>query len=682
MLSRPPGSGKTKTIVAIVGALLTGAFVDSTAVSIAVPQQPNGTSNPQRTAVPKKLLVCAPSNAAVDELVMRFMHGVKTLSGEHRMPSIVRLGKSDNINPKVMAVTLDELVEKRINIAAAAEKPKEGDEIHKVMSDHKTTCEQLNELRAVLDEQRSSKNEKASQEQFHQLEVLKRRRQQLSSRIDQLKDSGNTFARNAELRRNHVRQEVLDGAHILCATLSGSGHDMFRNVQLDFETVIIDEAAQSIELSALIPLKYGCSKCIMVGDPKQLPPTVLSREASRFQYEQSLFVRMQANSPNNVHLLDTQYRMHPEISAFPSRAFYEGRLVDGPNMAGLRQKPWHEDPLLSAYRFFDVQGMHQSAPKGHSLVNLAEIDIALKLFRRLSTCAKGYDFQGKVGIITPYKSQLSMLRDHFKLEYGDTITKTIEFNTTDAFQGRESEVIIFSCVRASNTGIGFLSDIRRMNVGITRAKSSLWVLGNASSLMQGEYWSQLIQDSRSRKLYTGDVLKAIAQPPRRVHISQEAHQHIDNGYGLQIQDIEMIDAPPLGTQRRLDTSNTNGDLRSTDQELPRNKKRSPPSPTEPSHITKLLKSDGFDTDIKKSRQNTPSSIQSPIDIGDTEGVKPEIKSRPSETMRTAGSTSSPLIRPPGSAPKNPGNRGVRPPAPIKKKADAAALIMPKRRPPR
>ena len=684
MSNRPPGSGKTKTIVAIVGALLTGAFVDSTAVSIAVPQQPNGASTQQRTAVPKKLLVCAPSNAAVDELVMRFMHGVKTLSGEHRMPSIVRLGKSDSINPKVMAVTLDELVEKRINAAVAAEKPKEGDEIHKVMSDHKTTCEQLNELRAVLDNQRSSKNEKASQEQFHQLEILRRRRQQLSSRIDQLKDSGNTFARNAELRRNHVRQEVLDGAHILCATLSGSGHDMFRNLQLDFETVIIDEAAQSIELSALIPLKYGCSKCIMVGDPKQLPPTVLSREASRFQYEQSLFVRMQANSPNNVHLLDTQYRMHPEISAFPSRAFYDGRLVDGPNMTGLRQKPWHEDPLLSAYRFFDVQGMHQSAPKGHSLVNLAEIDIALKLFRRLSTCAKGYDFQGKVGIITPYKSQLSMLRDHFKHEYGDTITKTIEFNTTDAFQGRESEVIIFSCVRASNTGIGFLSDIRRMNVGITRAKSSLWVLGNANSLMQGEYWSQLIQDSRSRKLYTGDVLKAIAQPPRRVHISLESYQDLDNQPTLQTQDIEMVDAPPLENKRRLDTPDTNNtsDLTSTDQDPPRSKKRSPPSPTEPSHITKLLKSDEFDSDIKRSRQNTPSSIQSPIDISDMEGVKSEIKGEPSAKMRTTGSTGLPLIRPPGSALKNAGNRAVRAPAPVKKQADDAAFIKPKRRPPR
>ncbi|RJE17234.1 tRNA-splicing endonuclease, partial [Aspergillus sclerotialis] len=167
---------------------------------------------------------------------------------------------------------------------------------------------------------------------------------------------------------------------------------MFQNLSIEFETVVIDEAAQSIELSALIPLKYGCSKCILVGDPKQLPPTVLSRVASRFQYEQSLFVRMQANHPKDVHLLDTQYRMHPEISAFPSAAFYDGRLQDGPNMGSLRASPWHHSEHLSPYRFFDVQGLHQNAAKGHSLVNAAEVRVAMQLYERLVTDFRGYDF--------------------------------------------------------------------------------------------------------------------------------------------------------------------------------------------------------------------------------------------------------------------------------------------------
>ena len=533
--------------MAIVGALLTGSFGDR-GVLIARPQINNG--NMQRNgngAASKKLLVCAPSNAAVDELVMRFKQGIKTADGNSQILSVIRLGRSDAINANVLDVTLEELVNAKLNVASV-KKIGVGDEIHKIMMEHKFTSDQLHTLRTVVDGLKAS-GKPVSAEQDREFEVLKRKKQQLSNQIDAARDSGDTAARDAEMSRRRVQQEILDGAHVICATLSGSGHEMFQGLNIEFETVVIDEAAQSIELSALIPLKYGCSKCILVGDPKQLPPTVLSREAARFQYEQSLFVRMQANSPNDVHLLDTQYRMHPEISHFPSNAFYEAKLLDGPGMAKLRTRPWHQSKILGPYRFFDVQGTQQSAPRGHSLINIAEIDVALKLYERLITDCKGYDFKGKIGIITPYKSQLRELRSQFAQKYGDSVLTTVEFNTTDAFQGRESEVIIFSCVRASfSGGIGFLSDIRRMNVGITRAKSSLWVLGNSQSLMRGEFWGRLIKDAKIRDRYTsGDLVGLLRKP--FLHLASTAPvknkgSPVTGGISSSVDhDIEMVDAP-------------------------------------------------------------------------------------------------------------------------------------------
>lgn len=498
--------------MAIVGALLSGSFGEK-GVPIARPQT-NDSNTPRsgNSSAAKKLLVCAPSNAAVDELVMRFKGGIKTVDGTPQKLSVIRLGRSDAINTNVRDVTLEELVNAKLNLATGKTNGA-GDEVHKIMMAHKATNEELNALRTKVDELKAS-GRPVSPEQDRQFEVLKRRKQQLSNQIDTARDRGDIAARDAEMSRRRVQQEILDGAHVICATLSGSGHEMFQSLNIEFETVVIDEAAQSIELSALIPLKYGCSKCVLVGDPKQLPPTVLSREAARFQYEQSLFVRMQANHPEDVHLLDTQYRMHPEISVFPSSAFYDSRLLDGPGMAKLRTRPWHQSAILGPYRFFDVQGTHQSAPKGHSLINIAEIEVALKLFDRLITDCKGYDFNGKVGIITPYKSQLRELRSRFSQRYGDSVLNTMDFNTTDAFQGRESEIIIFSCVRASfSRSIGFLSDIRRMNVGITRAKCSLWVLGNSQSLMQGEFWGRLIQDAKIRDRYTsGDLFGLLKKP--------------------------------------------------------------------------------------------------------------------------------------------------------------------------
>ena len=506
LIQGPPGSGKTKTICALVGAMMTG-FVNKQATN--GPRLNTANARAPPAPAPKKILVCAPSNAAVDELVMRFKQGVKMRNGSTEKLSVVRLGRSEAINAQVKDVTLEELVNARLDTAAPKD-PKE--DVHAVMMEHKATSESIIELRNRMDSMRA-KNEIPPQADENAFDGLKRKKAALGNKIDSLREKQNIASRDAELNRKRIQQEILDGAHVLCATLSGSGHEIFQGLNVEFETVIIDEAAQSIELSALIPLKYGCSKCILVGDPKQLPPTVLSREAAKFQYEQSLFARMENNHKKDVHLLDTQYRMHPEISLFPSRMFYDSRLKDGPDMARLRARPWHSSSIFAPYRFFDVQGMSESAPKSHSLINIAELNVAMQLYDRLTTDVPKYNFKGKIGIITPYKGQLKELRYRFKQRYGDRITSNIEFNTTDAFQGRESEIIIFSCVRASTRGIGFLNDIRRMNVGLTRAKCSLWVLGNSTALMQGEFWRGLVNDARSRSLYTdGDIHGLLSRP--------------------------------------------------------------------------------------------------------------------------------------------------------------------------
>jgi senataxin len=467
--------------------------------------------------------VCAPSNAAVDELVMRFKAGIKTLSGEERKPNIVRLGRSDAVKANVQDVCLEELVSKRLGTSKSNSNGNDSEATRKLFADHKQVSEQL---RTAIDQIQNGdiKGEAATKLQ-EDINALRKQKATLGTKIDNTKDNERLASRNADLNRRRAQEAILNDAHIICATLSGSGHEMFQGLSIEFETVIVDEAAQCVEMSALIPLKYGCAKCVLVGDPKQLPPTVFSKEAARFQYEQSLFVRMQKNHPNDVHLLDTQYRMHPEISLFPSQTFYDGRLLDGGDMAGLRKRPWHQSLLLGPYRFFDVQGQHSAAPKGHSLINIAEINIAMQLYKRLTSDYPDYDFKGKIGIITPYKSQLRELKTRFTNTYGPQIIEDIDFNTTDAFQGRESEVIIFSCVRASPAGgIGFLQDIRRMNVGLTRAKSSLWVLGNSQSLVRGEFWKKLVIDAQQRKRYTeGDLPRMLREHSSKYPAPKESY---------------------------------------------------------------------------------------------------------------------------------------------------------------
>lgn len=506
LIQGPPGSGKTKTIAALVGALLTDQLKQVQGVAIGRPGQPPAK---QQTAVMKKLLVCAPSNAAVDELVSRLMGGVTDMNGNQRKINVLRLGRSDKINANIMSVTLEKLAEKRLE--ADRSQGLVVSETNQLHERAKKLKDEIAELRPQLQQALTNNDITAKLRLQREIDGRKREQARIGTQIDEKKDSGQTQQRENEIARRNVEREIINGAHVLCSTLSGTGQERFKDYEIDFDTVIIDEAAQSIEISSLIPLKYGCTKAILVGDPKQLPPTVLSNMGARFGYEKSLFVRMQENYPDRIHLLDTQYRMHPEISHFPSKSFYDSKLIDGPGLAKIRAKPWHSKALLGPYQFFDVMGTQGKS--GTSLINMAEIHVAIQLYETLRKEYPRYDFKNKVAMITPYKGQLKTLQSTLVRKYGEDILSDIDTNTTDAYQGREAEIIIFSCVRASAGAIGFLNDIRRMNVGLTRAKSSMWVLGDSRSLKSGEWWNKLLQDAKDRKRYIdGDVMGMLKKP--------------------------------------------------------------------------------------------------------------------------------------------------------------------------
>lgn len=556
----------------MVGALLSQVLQQQAQQVGVRPSGQNGAAGAQ--APKKKLLICAPSNAAVDELVLRLKEGILPLIGVHQKINVIRVGRSDAINSAVKDVTLDELV--RIKLEGDHESKKgqltDRDKLHK---DAGLIKERLNVLRPEMDKCRAAGDKTSELKLQREFDELKRKQAHIGNKIDEDKESDNKVRQN-EISRRHFTQEIIDGAHVLCATLSGSGHDFLRNVSVEFETVIIDEAAQCIELSALIPLKYGATKCVLVGDPEQLPPTVLSRLAKSYGYEQSLFVRIQRNHPDDVHLLDTQYRMHPEISRFPSQQFYNSRLIDGEGMAKLRVQPWHASSILGPYRFFDVVGAQSKEAKGHSLINVPELNAAIQLYQRLKTDYRSYDFKGKIGIITTYKAQLNELKRRFGQKYGDEIFEEIEFNTTDAFQGREREIIIFSCVRAkASGGIGFLNDIRRMNVGLTRAKSSLWVLGDSRALEQGEFWNRLIQDAKARSRYTsGDIMGLLSMPTSKdapvIDYSKQSSELNSNSSrrpSKSDSDVDMKDAPQNRSSRESvsdsSTTSVNGNDKMT-----------------------------------------------------------------------------------------------------------------------
>eukprot|EP00124_Ichthyophonus_hoferi_P000081 Ihof_evm1s3 gene=Ihof_evmTU1s3 len=221
--------------------------------------------------------------------------------------------------------------------------------------------------------------------------------------------------------------------------------------------------------------------------------------------------------------------MHPAISQFPSAFFYANRLLDDKCVEGVAYKqPYHDIKGLGPYCFLDV---HQGRELHvfSSLSNKEEADIAVGLFYLLCRTCPTIAFGGRVGIVTPYKSQMTTITRTFQRVFGETILKSVEIATVDSFQGREKDIVIFSCVRAHpSKGIGFLSDVRRMNVGLTRAKYSLFILGNTTALQQNDTWRALVEDARRRKVV--HVVSNTDYPLPRGYSSSDLQYALPNAY--------------------------------------------------------------------------------------------------------------------------------------------------------
>ncbi|GAA5972915.1 hypothetical protein JCM11641_004002 [Rhodosporidiobolus odoratus] len=495
LIQGPPGTGKTSTIVGLVG-----AFVDSRpriAVPIAAGKQPD----PSCTPPVAKVLLCAPSNAAVDEVAKRLKEGVRLLDGSLYVPKVVRIGADSAVDISVKDVFIDELVERAMSGGRATVGGTDAQAKMQAMRGEIDTLRlQRDELKIAMDT--VINNDYHRGELNLELRKVKSRIFELSQMLDSEKDKAQQSRRAMDAEQRKVRLKILSEADVICSTLSGAGHDYMAQLPFDFETVIIDEAAQSIELSSLIPLKYGCTRCILVGDPLQLPPTVISGVAARGGYDRSLFVRVMQRGPQAVHLLSIQYRMHPNISAFPSAAFYQSRLADGPSMDTKTIQPWHSNALFPPYAFYHVDGREQ-AGRHHSWTNPTEAATALAIYERIRRDYPSIDFDYRIGIVTPYKGQVQTLRSTFRNRFGEEILTKISFNTVDGFQGQEKDIIILSCVRggSADKGVGFLADTRRMNVALTRARSSIWILGDSNKLRSNQYWGNLVGDAEARNLF-------------------------------------------------------------------------------------------------------------------------------------------------------------------------------------
>ena len=441
----PPGTGKTTTLVEAINETLMRE---------------------------SQVLVCAQSNMAVDWISEKLVD---------RGINVLRIGNPTRVNDKMLGFTYERRFESH------ADYP------------------QLWAIRKAIRELR--KNRKKGSENYHQ-------------KMDRLKSR----AAEIELR---INAELFGEARVIACTLVGSAHHLLEGMK--FGTLFIDEAAQALEAACWIPMKRA-SRVILAGDHCQLPPTVKSIAALRAGLGKTLMERIAENKPEVVTLLKIQYRMNDEIMRFSSDWFYGGKVESAPQIK-YRSVLDYDHPITwidtgeeseerrvkseefnsssddasegseeqeNSSLFTHHSSLYKEQFVGESFgrINKAEAELTLL------TLAEYFTKIGKqrvleeridVGIISPYRAQVQYLKKLIKkYEFFKPYRRLISVNTVDGFQGQERDVILISLVRSNDEGqIGFLKDLRRMNVAMTRARMKLIILGNKDTMTKHPFYKKL-----------------------------------------------------------------------------------------------------------------------------------------------------------------------------------------------
>lgn len=386
-----------------------------------------------------QVMVCAQSNMAVDWISEKLVD---------RGVPVLRIGNPTRVNDKMLSFTYERKFESHPDYP------------------------ELWSIRKAIREMRSNRKRGVSDNWHQKLDRLKSRATEIECRI------------NAQL---------FGEARVIASTLVGSANRVMSGQK--FTTLFIDEAAQALEAACWIPMKRT-TRVVFAGDHCQLPPTVKSIEAMRGGLAKTLMERIVENKPEVVTLLTVQYRMNEKIMQFSSDWFYDGKVIAAPEVChrGILD---YDLPMI----WIDTSGTEayeQFVGESFGRINKKEAVLTLeKLQEYFEKTGKQriLDESIDVGIISPYRAQVQYLRQQIKKkEFFRPYRKLISVNTVDGFQGQERDIIIISLVRSNNEGqIGFLSDLRRMNVAITRARMKLIIMGNAETLSHTLFYKKLYE---------------------------------------------------------------------------------------------------------------------------------------------------------------------------------------------
>jgi len=485
-------------------------------------------------------MVCAPTNKAVAVLIKRFLDTI--LDDESFPCNVVLLGDEDKLlenenwsrtndgYPKLrenlLYTFIDNIKEDYLYVRKILDKGTFG-LLKKV---HQITCRLENRLVQkiqgreevlliarkivnLIEDFSSIRNKRYPIELIHSIDL-----------IVSIIDSWN---------HDDIWQEVLQAADVIFCTLGSTGGSLLKKIAGAVDDLVVDEAAAATEPEIYIPFQYLPRRLLCVGDPQQLPATITSRFAEMMGLRKSLHERLMYDCGYDHIMLETQYRMRPALSQFPSKNFYEGKLINGANVIRSKYRSGVSMMGCSTYTLYQINGLERHIRSG-SIENEAEAYAVVKIvdnLRRISCNSRNWYSVNRIRIITFYQAQVLLIRRLLrKRNLGNVLVATV-----DSSQGCEADFVILSFVRSEGNGgkntVGFLTDDRRLNVALTRAKYQIIGVGNIqmmANLPDGKAGSvkRLALDAMNRQSVLPFPSDAILNRKRK---SPPLECHRDNG---------------------------------------------------------------------------------------------------------------------------------------------------------